>query len=354
MKIGITCYPTYGGSGVIATELGKGLAGRGHQVSISDYPLFEYPPYSISLAAKMADVMLTEKLDIMHVHYAIPHAISAYLANSILGGKGKKHVPIVTTLHGTDITIVGKDPMMMDAVRLGINNSNAVTSVSHFLKNETELHFSPTLPIQVIYNFVNHDVFKKIHDDKFRNVFAKPNEKILIHISNFRPVKRTEDVIAVFNLVQKELPVKLLLVGDGPDRPTLEMKCRELCICDKVKFLGRHPSITPLLSVADVMIMPSLTESFGLAALEAMSCETPVIASDVGGLRELIEDRTNGFLCKTMDVETMARRGTELLSDEDMLMRFKRSARVRAEEFNIEKALNEYEQIYWALLKRKG
>ena len=351
MKIGITCYPTYGGSGVIATELGKELALRGHEVHFisyampfrltkyieniffhevetSTYPLFEFPLYSLALASKMIEVAEFEKLDLLHVHYAIPHATSAYLAKQIVKNKKLK---ITTTLHGTDITLVGLEPSFLPLVKFSIEQSDGVTAVSRFLKEKTLTNYYIEKEIDVIPNFVDTDVFKRvsINDCAFRKHIAPKGEKILVHTSNFRPVKRVTDAIKVFNIVQKEIPSKLLLVGDGPDRTECERLVRELNLTDSVKFLGKQDGLVEILSSSDIFLIPSQSESFGLAALEAMACGLPVISSSVGGLPELVKHNESGFIAEIGDVERMAKYALDLLTNEKKYEIFSQNARSR-------------------------
>ncbi|MEJ2103031.1 MAG: N-acetyl-alpha-D-glucosaminyl L-malate synthase BshA, partial [Ignavibacteriaceae bacterium] len=333
MKIGITCYPTYGGSGVIATELGKELALRGHEVhfisyalpfrlshyienivfhevEISNYPLFEFPLYSLSLASKMVEVAEFEKLDLLHVHYAIPHATSAYLAKEMM--RKKRDIKIFTTLHGTDITLVGLEPSFLPLVKFSIEKSDGVTAVSRFLKEKTIVNYSCENDIRVIPNFVDTELFKPHQNGDFRNTLAPKGEKILIHTSNFRTVKRVPDAIRVFEKVQKEIPSKLILIGDGPDRSECERICRQLELCDKVKFLGKQDGLTEILATSDLFLIPSQSESFGLAALEAMACGLPVISSSVGGLPELIKHNETGYIAEIGDIDRMAKYALEL------------------------------------------
>jgi len=318
MKIGIVCYPTFGGSGVVATELGKALAQRGnevhfitysqpirldffnenifyHEVNISNYPLFEYPPYESALAGKMVDVVKYAKLDILHVHYAIPHATSAFLAKQILKLHGI-NIPVITTLHGTDISIVGRDPALNPIVTFGINNSDGVTAVSEDLRKDTLNTFKITNEIEVIYNFVDLTRFYKQKKDHFKSLICPNNEKLLVHASNFRKVKRVGDIIQAFAKIRQEVPSKLLMVGDGEERQKMEELCRNLDLCEDVRFIGKLDAIEEVLSVADLFLMPSEKESFGLAALEAMACEVPVISSNIGGLAELNIHGETGFL----------------------------------------------------------
>jgi len=367
MKIGIVCYPTFGGSGVVATELGKGLAKNGHQihfitysqptrldffnenlfyheVDIRSYPLFKYPPYELALASKMVDVVKYEKLDLLHVHYAIPHASSAYMAKQILATEGI-HIPVVTTLHGTDITLVGKDASYEPVVTFSINQSDGVTAVSDDLKKDTYEHFKITKDIEVIPNFIDLERFKKQKKDHFKKAICPDGEKLIVHTSNFRKVKRVDDVIKVFAKIQKEVPARLLLVGDGPERNHMEILCRELEVCDHVRFLGKLEAVEEVLSVADLFIMPSEKESFGLAALEAMACEVPVISTNVGGIPELNTHGKTGFLSNIGDIEDMAKNSLFVLR-EDQLPIFKANALSRALEFDITAILPKYEDFY--------
>ncbi|AMM50173.1 N-acetyl-alpha-D-glucosaminyl L-malate synthase [Rufibacter sp. DG15C] len=367
MKIGIVCYPTFGGSGVVATELGKALAQKGHkihfitysqparleffnenlfyhEVNIPAYPLFQYPPYELALASKMVDIVQYEKLDVLHVHYAIPHASAAYMAKQILKTKGIQ-IPVITTLHGTDITLVGKDASYEPVVTFSINQSDAVTSVSEDLKTETYKHFPITKDIVVIPNFVNIERFQKQRKDHFKAAIAPFGEKLLVHTSNFRGVKRIGDIIKIFSKVRQVIPSKLLLVGDGPERPKMENLCRKLGICQDVRFLGKLEAVEELLSVADVFLMPSEKESFGLAALEAMACEVPVISSNAGGLPELNIHGVTGFVSKVGDVKDMVKNTLFLLQD-DQLPTFKANALARAKEFEISKIVPMYEEVY--------
>ncbi len=352
MKIGITCYPTYGGSGVIATELGKELAIRGHEVHFisyalpfrltkyieniffhevdtTSYPLFEFPFYALSLASKMCEVAEFEKLDLLHVHYAIPHAISAYLAKQIVKNKKLK---VTTTLHGTDITLVGLEPSFLPLVKFSIEQSDGVTAVSRFLKEKTLTNYYIEKEIDIIPNFVDTEIFKKVSIDNcsFRKSISPKGEKILVHTSNFRVVKRVNDVIKIFNLVQKEIPSKLLLVGDGPERFECERLVRELNLADNVKFLGKQDGLVEILSSSDLFLIPSQSESFGLAALEAMSCGLPVISSSVGGLPELVKHNECGFISEIGDIDRMAKYSLDLLTNEKKYEVFSQNARNRA------------------------
>ncbi|MBC3541335.1 N-acetyl-alpha-D-glucosaminyl L-malate synthase BshA [Rufibacter sediminis] len=367
MKIGIVCYPTFGGSGVVATELGKALAQKGHkvhfitysqparldhfnenlfyhEVNIPNYPLFQYPPYELALASKMVDIVQFEHLDVLHVHYAIPHASAAFMAKQILLTKGIQ-IPVITTLHGTDITLVGKDASYEPVVTFSINQSDAVTSVSEDLKRETYEYFPIEKDIVVIPNFINLERFQKQRKDHFKSAIAPFGEKLLVHTSNFRAVKRIADVIKIFSKVREKMPSKLLLVGDGPERPKMENLCRKLGICSDVRFLGKLEAVEELLSIADVFLMPSEKESFGLAALEAMACEVPVISSNAGGLPELNVHGVTGFVSNVGDVKDMVKNTLFLLQD-DQLPTFKANALARAKEFEISKIVPMYEEVY--------
>lgn len=368
MKIGILCYPTYGGSGVVATELGKGLAKVGHkihfisyrqparlthysenifyhEVTNVDYPLFEFPPYDTALTSKVVDVVKYEDLDLLHVHYAIPHAAIAYMAKQILLTNGKS-IPIITTLHGTDITLVGNNRTFSPVVEFSINHSDGVTAVSESLAHDTYENFNIHVPIKVIYNFIDFDRFKKLNKDHFRKAIAPNGEKILIHTSNFRKVKRVDEVIRIFASVHKVIPSKLLMIGDGPERQNLEELCRELHLCDHVRFLGKQDAIEEILAIGDLFLIPSASESFGLSALEAMACEVPVISSNIGGLPEVNIDGVTGYLCEVGDHETMALRAIEILSDENRLSTFRKNSLNQAKKFDISVILPEYENYY--------
>lgn len=372
MKIGIVCYPTYGGSGVVATELGKGLALRGHsihfitykqpfrldsfhpnisyhEVSFENYALFQYPPYETALASRMVDVVQFEKLDLLHVHYAIPHASAAYIAQQILKEKGI-NIPFITTLHGTDITLVGKDKSFLPVVEFSINHSNGVTAVSNALKLDTINSFEIKKDIEVIHNFIDLERFSKIEKPHFRKLVAQDDEKILIHVSNFRKVKRAEDVIAMFELVSKKIKAKLLMVGDGPERQMCEELCRELKLCDAVKFLGKQEAVEELFAISDIMILPSQSESFGLAALEAMACHVPVISSDTGGLPELVIQGENGYMSTVGDVKSMSEHTVHILENETRLNSFKENAYQTAKKFDIHRILPLYESYYKKIL----
>lgn len=367
MKIGIVCYPTFGGSGVVATELGIGLAKKGHkvhfitysqptrldffnenlfyhEVDIRSYPLFQYPPYELALASKMVNVVKYEKLDLLHVHYAIPHASAAVMAKQILKSEGIE-IPIVTTLHGTDITLVGKDPSYAPVVTYSINLSDGVTAVSENLKKDTYKHFNINREIRVIPNFIDLKKFKKQRKEHFKTAICPHGEKLIVHTSNFRKVKRVDDVIRVFEKVANKVPARLLLVGDGPERAHIETLCRQLNIYDDVRFLGKLEAVEEVLSVADLFLMPSEKESFGLAALEAMACEVPFISSNAGGIPELNIDGVTGFTARVGDIEAMTRHALHVLGDEN-LAGFKSNALARAKEFDIEKILPAYEDFY--------
>jgi len=371
LKIGIVCYPTYGGSGVVATELGIALADKGHevhfisydqpfrldlfsdkiyfhQVNVPDYPLFEYAPYELNLTSKLVDVALHENLNILHVHYAIPHASAAVNAKQILATYGID-IPIVTTLHGTDITLLGKDKSFKPVIEYAINMSDAVTAVSEDLKQETLEHFNIKNEIKAIPNFIDMSLYQQKEDVKLRGRFAKEEEFILTHISNFRKVKRVVDVIKIFNKVSAEVPAKLLMIGDGPERLKAEQLCRKLGICDKVKFLGKLKVIEKMLSIADVFILPSETESFGLVALEAMASKVAVISTNTGGLPEVNIDGKTGYLSEVGDVNKMAKDTLSLLKDKDKLNAFKTNALAHAYTFDLPNILPQYEAVYQAL-----
>jgi N-acetyl-alpha-D-glucosaminyl L-malate synthase BshA len=373
MNIGIVCYPTFGGSGVVATELGKGLAQKGHkihfitysqptrldflnenlfyhEVEFHSYPLFEYPPYELALASMMVSVVKNEKLDLWHVHYAIPHASAAYMAKQILKTQGII-IPVVTTLHGTDITLVGKDASYEPVVTFSINQSDGVTAVSEDLKRETFNSFRITNEIEVIPNFIDLEKFKKQKKDHFKKAICPDGEMLIVHTSNFRKVKRVDDVIHIFANIHQEVPAKLLMIGDGPERTKAEALCRELDICDDVRFLGKLEAVEEVLSVADLFIMPSEKESFGLAALEAMACEVPVISSNTGGLPELNIQGVTGFLSPVGDVEDMTRKALFVL-DKNNLPVFKANALKRAQEFDITRILPHYEGYYHRVMER--
>ncbi len=373
MRIGITCYPTYGGSGIVATELGMELAARGHQihfisyanpirlapdtprihyheVEVSTYPLFQYPPYSLALASRMAEVAEAAALDLLHVHYAIPHAISALLARQMLQAQGRR-VPFVTTLHGTDITLVGSDRSYLPITRFSIEQSDGVTAISRYLEERTRSVFSSSKPIRVIQNFVNCDLYRRSDDPAARAVYAPPKQKILVHLSNFRPVKRVLDAVRVFAAVRRELAARLLMIGDGPDRSPAEHLARELGVAEDVLFLGKQSGIPALLAIADLMLLPSELEAFGLAALEAMACGVPAIATRAGGVPELITDGLDGLLAQVGDIDAMAAGALSLLGDPGRWAGFSAAARRTAEtRFCSTRIIPEYEEYYREVL----
>lgn len=374
MKIGIVCYPTFGGSGVVATELGKALADHGHQVhfitysqparldffsenlfyhevTVSKYPLFDYPPYELALASRLVDVVQYEQLDILHVHYAIPHASAAYMAKQILASNGI-HIPVITTLHGTDITLVGKDRTYKPVVTFSINQSDGVTAVSENLKKDTLCHFDITNEIKVIPNFIDLERFNHKSKSHFKKAIAPHDEKIIVHTSNFRKVKRVQDVVKVFAKVIEKIPAKLLLAGDGPERIEVEQLCRELNLKDEVRFLGKLDAVEEILSVSDLFILPSETESFGLAALEAMACKLPVISSNAGGIPELNVDGVTGFLDEVGDIESMANHAIYILEDDHRLHTFKENALKHAKTFDIKKIMPIYEAYYLEVIEK--
>lgn len=367
-KIGIVLYPTFGGSGVVATELGKELASKGHQihfityskpvrlselreniffhqVSVSDYPLFDHTPYEQVLTSKLVDVVKYEKLDLLHVHYAIPHASAAYMAQQILKSQGI-NIPFITTLHGTDITLVGKDPSFEPVITFAINNSNAVTTVSESLKQDTLEHFKITNSIQVIPNFICSKHYQLDNNEVYKKRYAPNGEFIITHISNFRKVKRVEDVVKVFRKVRKQIPCRLLFVGDGPERGNVEIAVRSSCEREDVLFLGHLDSTREVLNISDLFLLPSETESFGLAALEAMASSVPVITTKAGGLPEVVDHNVNGFLSNVGDVDDMAKNVLILLNDIEKLDQFKIKAREKSLEFDMQKILPIYEQLY--------
>ncbi len=375
MKIGITCYPTYGGSGIVATELGKELADRGHEihfisyalpmrlnsimanihfheVEIPAYPLFDHPPYTLVLATKMAEIAESQGLDLLHCHYAIPHSVSAFLAKSMIH---PRKLPVVTTLHGTDITLVGSDRSYLPITRFSIDHSDGVTAVSHFLKEATLNVIGAESEIEVIYNFVNCDKYRPHENRDLRNHFAPEGEKILIHISNFRPVKRPNNVVDIFARVQQKIPSVLLMVGDGPERSNAEWHVHHVGLDPKVHFLGKQESVEDLLGISDLLLLPSETESFGLVALEAMACEVPVVASNVGGLPEVVTDGVEGYLVEPRDIERMADRSVSILADEAVRKEMGRRARAKAHlNFCSTKIIARYEEFYQKIIARSG
>ncbi len=368
MRIGIVCYPTFGGSGVLATELGKALAQKGHhvhfityqqpvrlsgfipnifyhEVQVPTYPLFDYPPYETALASTMVDVIKNNNLDLLHVHYAIPHASAAYMAKKILEGEGK-HIPVITTLHGTDITLVGRDKTYAPVVAFSINQSDAITAVSNDLRNETRKTFHIEKEIEVIYNFVDVERFTRKPIDAFKKVIAPEGERILLHASNFRKLKRVQDVVKIFYEVQKKLAAKLLFVGDGPERQAAEELARSLDICEEIRFVGKQEQMEDILAIADLFILPSEYESFGLAALEAMAAGVPVISTNAGGLKEINIDGETGYMGNVGDILSMSRKALDILQDDDTLEAFKRRAAAHARKYDIGNIVPIYEKLY--------
>ena len=374
MKIGIVLYPTFGGSGVVATELGKALAAKGHEihfityskpvrlselrtnifyheVTVSDYPLFEHTPYEQVLTSKLVDVVKYEKLDLLHVHYAIPHASAAYMAQQILKSQGI-NIPFITTLHGTDITLVGKDPSFEPVITFSINHSNAVTTVSEDLKQDTLNHFAIKKDIEVIPNFICLEEYQLQNNEHYKKRYAPNGEYILTHISNFRKVKRVDDVVEVYKRLKDKIPCKLLFVGDGPERTRIERICREGCCREEVIFLGSLESTKEVLNISDLFILPSETESFGLAALEAMASHVPVLASNTGGLPEVVSHGISGFLNKVGNIDEMVEHAQYILSSPEILSQFKNAAFEKAKEFDIRKILPLYEKLYERTLQK--
>jgi N-acetyl-alpha-D-glucosaminyl L-malate synthase BshA len=371
MKIGITCYPTYGGSGVVATELGLELAARGHEVhfisyampvrmteaserihfhevEVMNYPLFDHPPYTLALATMMYNVAVGEPLDLLHVHYAIPHSVSAYLARAMLA---PRQLPFVTTLHGTDVTLVGMDRSYLPITRFSIEESDAVTAISEYLRQKTLKEFELQRPIEMIPNFVNCDVFQPPDGKSRREEFAREEEKVLVHLSNFRPVKRVPDVIEIFTRVRKEIRAKLLMIGDGPDRSTAEWMVRQNGLTRDVIFLGKQSQVQELLNCADVFLLPSDLESFGLAVLEAMACGVPAVCSRVGGVPEVVRDGVEGYLVEPRDVKTMAARALEILTTRGLREKMGKAARERAlSQFCSTRIIPLYEKLYERVL----
>ena len=368
MRIGIVCYPTFGGSGVLATELGKALADKGHlvhfityqqpvrlgefnanifyhEVRVPTYPLFDYPPYETALASTMVDVIVNNQIDLLHVHYAIPHASAAYMTKKILETQGKT-IPVVTTLHGTDITLVGRDKTFAPVVSFSINQSDAITAVSYNLREETRKIFRIEKDIEVIQNFVDVRRFNKKPIDAFRRVIAPNDEKIIIHASNFRRIKRVEDVVKIFAKVHKNVPSKLLFVGDGPERNAAESLSRDLHIGDDIRFVGKQEQMEEILAIGDLFLLTSEYESFGLAALEAMAAGVPVISTNAGGLPEINEDGVTGFMSNVGDVDNMSNHAIELLKNNEELAKFKKNAYAQAEKFDIQNIVPKYEKLY--------
>lgn len=373
MRIGMVLYPTFGGSGVLATELGKALAKKGHEihfisynqparleaflenvffheVSIPKYPLFDYAPYETALAGKIVEIVRSNKLDLLHVHYAIPHASAALLAKQILA-EDNKYIPVLTTLHGTDITLVGREASYEPVVSWSINNSDAITAVSKSLVEDTLEHFQVKREVLMIPNFIDFNRFNKKPKEHFKKAIAPNNEKILVHTSNFRKVKRVDDVIRLFHIVQHEIPSKLLLIGDGPERSNIEKTCRELKVCDKVTFLGKQEAIEEILSVCDLFILPSERESFGLSALEAMACEVPVISTNAGGLAEVNIHGKTGYTSEIGNYEEMAQFALDLLQNDKKLESFRHAALEQAKKFNLEDIRLQYIELYNKLIK---
>jgi N-acetyl-alpha-D-glucosaminyl L-malate synthase BshA len=368
MRIGIVCYPTFGGSGVLATELGKALADKGHsvhfityqqpvrlnvfsaniyyhEVRVPTYPLFDYPPYEVALASTMVDVIKNYDLDLLHVHYAIPHASAAYMARQIIAKTGRD-IPVITTLHGTDITLVGKDKTYEPVVTFSINESDAITAVSQNLKDETYRSFKINKEIEVIYNFVDVSRYNKKPFDAFRKVIAPAGEKIVVHASNFRSIKRVKDVVRVFAEINREIPSKLLMVGDGPDRPVAEDLAKQLNVHDDVRFVGKQDQIEEIMLVSDLFLLPSEYESFGLAALEAMAAKVPVISTNAGGLPEVNINGVTGFVADIGDIDAMSADAINLLGNDKLLQQMKQNAYNQALKFDISNIVPVYEKLY--------
>ena len=377
MRIGIVCYPTFGGSGVLATELGKALADKGHsvhfityqqpvrlsefntnifyhEVRVPTYPLFDYPPYEVALASTMVDVAENQGLDLLHVHYAIPHASAAYMAKQILLQKTGRRIPVITTLHGTDITLVGRDKTYAPVVTFSINESDAITAVSNNLREETYRSFEIRKEIEVIYNFVDVARFSKKPIDAFRKAIAPNGERVLVHASNFRKVKRVPDVIHMFKKINEAIPSRLMMVGDGPERPPAEALCRELGVCDQVRFVGKQEQMEEILAISDLFLLPSDYESFGLSALEAMAAHVPVISTNAGGLPEVNIDGQTGYMANIGDVETMAAQAISILQDDDTLKQFRKRAYAHAQTFDIHHVVPQYERLYERLYEGVG
>jgi L-malate glycosyltransferase len=368
MRIGIVCYPTFGGSGVLATELGKALAQKGHmvhfityqqpvrltgfipnifyhEVQVPTYPLFDYPPYETALASTMVDVIKNNDLDLLHVHYAIPHASAAYMAKKILEKEGKT-IPVITTLHGTDITLVGRDKTYAPVVAFSINQSDGITAVSENLRDETYKTFAIEKEIEVIYNFVDVARFTRKPIDAFKKVIAPNGERILMHASNFRKIKRVQDVVKIFHEIHKELPSKLLFVGDGPERQMAEELSRSLGVCDDVRFVGKQEQMEDILAIADLFLLTSDYESFGLAALEAMAAGVPVVSTNAGGLKEIMIQGKTGFMADIGDVKSMSRHALDILQDDEVLKSFKLNAAAHAKKYDISNIVPVYERLY--------
>lgn len=375
MKIGIVCYPTFGGSGVLATELGKALAQKGHhvhfityqqpvrlngfipnifyhEVQVATYPLFDYPPYETALSSTMVDVIKNHHLQLLHVHYAIPHASAAYMAKKILEGEGI-HIPVITTLHGTDITLVGRDKTYAPVVAFSINQSDAITAVSQNLRDETYNTFKIEKPIEVIHNFVDVHRFNRKGIDAFKKVIAPNGERVLLHASNFRKVKRVEDVVQIFYEVSKQIPSKLLFVGDGPERGSAEQLCRQLNVCDDVRFVGKQEQMEDILAIADLFLLTSEYESFGLAALEAMAAGVPVVSTNAGGLPEIMVQGVTGYMGDVGDVQTMSKQAIDILQSNEGLKEFKKNAAQYAHAFDIHNIVPLYEKLYDEVLSKE-
>jgi N-acetyl-alpha-D-glucosaminyl L-malate synthase BshA len=373
MNIAIVCYPTFGGSGVLATELGKALADKGHnihfityqqpvrlsgfhanifyhEVRVPTYPLFDFPPYETALASTMVDVITNNHIELLHVHYAIPHAAAAYMAKQILAKEGK-YIPVITTLHGTDITLVGRDKTYKPVVTFSMMESDILTAVSKNLRAETYKNFEIDKEIEVIYNFVDVKRFNKKPVDAFKKLIAPNGEKILVHASNFRKVKRVEDVINTFLLLNEKIPSKLLLLGDGPERPMAESICRDCIAVNNIKFLGKQEQMEDILPLADLFLLTSEYESFGLAALEAMAAEVPVISTNAGGLPEINIDGVTGYMSEVGDVEDMCSNAMKILKDKETHDSFKANALVQAKKFDIDNIVPQYEKLYDRLVK---
>lgn len=375
MRIGIVCYPTFGGSGVLATELGKALAQKGHQVhfityqqpvrlngfipnifyhevQVPTYPLFDYPPYETALASTMVDVIKNNQLDLLHVHYAIPHASAAYMAKCILEQEGIR-IPVITTLHGTDITLVGKDKTYAPVVAFSINQSDAITAVSQNLRDETYKTFKIEKQIEVIYNFVDVKRFTRKPIDAFKKLIAPNGERVLLHASNFRKIKRVNDVVKIFHTVNQQIPSKLLFVGDGPERAPAEELCRQLGVCDDVRFVGKQEQMEDILAIADLFLLTSEYESFGLAALEAMAAGVPVVSTNAGGLGEIMVEGVTGYMGNVGDVETMSKHAMKVLENEERLDQFKQNAAEHANTFDISNIIPIYEKLYDEVLSKE-
>jgi len=375
MMIGIVCYPTFGGSGVLATELGKALAQKGHhvhfityqqpvrlngfipnifyhEVQVATYPLFDYPPYETALSSTLVDVIKNNSLQLLHVHYAIPHASAAYMAKKILEQEGI-HIPVITTLHGTDITLVGRDKTYAPVVAFSINQSDVITAVSHNLRDETFNTFRIQKPIEVIHNFVDVQRFSRKPIDAFKKLIAPNGERVLLHASNFRKVKRVEDVVLIFNEVNKQIPSKLLFVGDGPERGHAEELSRRLNICDEVRFVGKQEQMEDILAIADLFLLTSDYESFGLAALEAMAAGVPVVSTNAGGLPEIMIPGVTGFMGNIGDIQTMSGQAIDILQYDERLDEFKKNAAEHAKLFDIHNIVPLYEQLYDSVLSKE-